>query len=159
MSSRAVKFHKDLAGAEAHQARIKELIHLNLKGSEALDEPSCKGYDMAFKYEGKRFTVECKEDFASKESGNFYCEFECSGKPSGIQTTTANFHVLTLAEKGGKYRDWIVRTSTLRQLIDEHRYYRLVEGGGDNGTVKGYLFNVSNLIKNEGMCELKALID
>lgn len=155
MNARAKKFHKDLAGAEVHQARVKELIELNLNGCEALDEPSCKGYDMAFKYDGKRFTVECKEDFASKESGNFFCEFECTKKPSGIQTTTATYYVITMAVQNGDYKDYIVRTSVLRELIDEGRYVRIVEGGGDNGTVKGYLFRVSNLILNENFIELK----
>lgn len=42
------------------------------------------------------FTVELKEDFYCKKSGNVAIEVECRGKPSGIEVSKATFWAYTL---------------------------------------------------------------
>ena len=46
-------------------------------------------------------TIEVKFDFACYRTGNFYIEYKCRGKSSGIATTKANYWMLIASTKKG----------------------------------------------------------
>ena len=104
-----------------------------------------KKYPKAYKMEGnfkdfdievpeKDIKIEVKRDIGSQESGNFFIEYECNYKPSGISTSKANYWVIY---DEGSYT-W-VKISVLKSicLIYGNTWKGFPNGG--LSTVGGYL--------------------
>ena len=86
-------------------------------------------------------TYEVKHDKASVYTGNFFIEFISDDKPSGISISEAHYHVLI---SGDKY--YLIKTSDIRQLIDNEEYFRIGNVNITNKT-KGFLFKIDTLTK------------
>src|SRR4051812_1030618 len=43
--------------------------------------------------------AEIKRDYRAGETGNVFVEFESRGKPSGIETTEADYHIFLLSDE------------------------------------------------------------
>ena len=75
-------------------------------------------------------TVEVKTDVRAADTGNLYLEYECLGKPSGIQTSKADAWAFVLGN-GGFVN--IVPTDVLRylytQLVGHKKYCREMARG------------------------------
>ena len=89
---------------------------------------------------------EIKADRQTYKSGNVAIEYECSGKSSGITTTTADFYAYFVVLPNGVSHLYMIPTFLLRKYISQEKYHRLVSGG-DGWRSKMYLFNIS-LFKN-----------
>lgn len=89
-------------------------------------------------------TVEVKNDVRASDTGNLYIEFECRGKPSGIQTTEADAWAFVL---GGGASVTIIPTNLLHylytQLLDHKKYCREMNRGAR--PTKGVLLPLSKL--------------
>lgn len=142
-------FKEDLKNAQQTQKRIAGKLALLIEGAEVMDDDGSKQYDIKLLHGNREVTFECKEDFRSVDTGNFFMEYACSDRPSGITTTTADFHVLTMATKGGKMTDYVIPTKVLREMIKECIYFRTDIPGGDNGNARGHLFKVQDIINNK----------
>jgi hypothetical protein len=81
-------------------------------------------------------TLECKADTVAVRTKALAIEFEYDGRPSGIQTTKADFWVHYI-HSTNKY--YLIPTEYLRQVIQEGKYSRKVRGGDD---YKSYLYIV-----------------
>lgn len=104
-------------------------------------------------------TIEVKFDFACYRTGNFYIEYECRGKSSGIATTKANYWMLIASTKKGtslkesirKIEDddilfsVLISTDRLKEIC-RTKYYRKDVSGGDSNTSKGILIKSKNLL-------------
>lgn len=105
-------------------------------------------YDIkATNTEGKRVTFEIKEDFSCKKTGNVAVEFGCRGKPSGIETTQANYYVYKLHEPDGNINFYGTIVKELKKAIEEEKYFRTVSGGDKGSNSKNYLFDINDFKK------------
>ncbi len=86
------------------------------------------------------FTVEVKEDFTCKTTGNVGLEFECRGKPSGISTSEANYYCYKIHEPSGKIGLYLIKTKDLKTLITDKLYKRIINGGDVGSNSMNYLF-------------------
>ena len=64
-------------------------------------------------------TVEVKKDFKSKHTGNIVIEMEMNNKPSGLQTTTADWWVFHLDEKEVVW----ISLDKLKEMMTDPRYW------------------------------------
>ena len=60
-------------------------------------------------------TFEFKADFESPRTGNVFVEFMDRGHPSGIEITTAEFHIFKTVDF------YQIPTATLKELVKGHR--------------------------------------
>jgi hypothetical protein len=95
----------------------------------------------------KSVTIEIKEDFRCYETGNVGLEFECRGKPSGISTSQADWYIYVIHIPTHSVIHRLMKTDTLKEMIKNKDYFRIVNGGGD-GNSKNYLFKLQKFIDN-----------
>ena len=93
----------------------------------------------------KHAKIELKTDMLAAKTGNFFIEYECSGKPSGIATTIAGFWCLEIEGRCC----FLVGTQRLKDLcrkaFKENRY----ANGGDYEAAKGILLPISWLYQQD----------
>ena len=86
-------------------------------------------------------TYEVKADRMAGNTGNFFIEYKCRDKPSGITTSTADYWVLY--NVGSNDDCYIVPTKEIKRIIKKKEYFKKVSGG-DGWKSKGYLIKVSS---------------
>jgi hypothetical protein len=79
--------------------------------------------------------IELKTDMLAHKTGNVFIEFECSGKPSGIATTTAGFWMIELPGICYYLVDTQVLKDKCKLAYKQNRYTK----GGDNDQTIGVL--------------------
>ena len=89
---------------------------------------------------------EFKEHFLASETGNVAIEMECSGKPSGLSTTRADWWVHWLS--GNEYRKEVA------VLITPCRLWKIADTcwrkqGGDNGVALNAIVPVKRLLASD----------
>ena len=87
----------------------------------------------------KHAKIELKTDMLAIKTGNFFIEYECYDKPSGISTTTAGFWCLEIE---GRYC-FLVETQRLIDLCRKAYKEKRVANGGDYEGAKGVLLPIS----------------
>jgi hypothetical protein len=124
-------FQSDLALGKLYERLA--IRYLKQKGETLKDYPEgyCKQYDFLT----NTSSYEVKADRMTDRTGNLYIEYECSGKPSGISTTDAEywFYFILMPENG--YRAYKIPTNFLKGLLPQAR----TTNGGDAYRSKGYL--------------------
>jgi len=132
----AIETEKDVAQilAKIYDARILKFEHSNK-------------YDILAIIKGSKYTFEVKEDFMSWKTGNVALEFECRGKPSGIQTSEANFYIYKIHGKNGIHY-YLFKTNVLKKMVDRQEYFRVVSGGDEGSNSMNYLFKYESFIKH-----------
>jgi len=104
-------------------------------------------YDILARSKGKDFKFEVKEDFMTWKTGNVALEFECRGKPSGIQISEADYYIYKIhANEGINFL--LCKTSTLKKLVEEQKYFRVVDGGDKGSHSMNYLFRYNVFAEN-----------
>lgn len=94
----------------------------------------------------KTLCVEVKEDFLCEKTHNVGLEFECRGKPSGINKTQSTHYVYRLHLPTGKVEDWIFKTDVLKKMVAERKYFKPVCGGDEGSNSWNYLFYLETFI-------------
>lgn len=94
-------------------------------------------YDFKLARNGVERTYEVKNDLMCGKTGNFALEYECRGKPSGIETTEADYWVYNLDD--GVY---MIPVDALKNLINSKSYFRMVTGGDKGSNTKMFLFKL-----------------
>lgn len=130
-------FRQDLILGEKYQGFFLQLIHWE----KAETAKGCfKEWDIKIwndkTKEDDFITFEVKCDRKTKYTCNIAIEFECSGKGSGITTTTADFWVYFPVDVPFYY---FIPTDVIRKMIEEKKYHNTVRGG-DNYNSRMYLF-------------------
>jgi len=70
------------------------------------------------------------------DTGNMFIEFECRGKPSGIEVTEAKWFVTYFKHFN---EAWYIKVSDLKELIETNELPTVKNGGDAGSSTKGYL--------------------
>ena len=130
------KFEKDLETGKVYEKKALELIQ--------------KKYPKAFIQDGYFLEwdiyipeldmgVEVKSDAQYKKTGNFYVEYECNDKPSGIATTKAKYYYIYLDKL------YILKTEDLKDKCRKYLNTKKDKKGGDNMASKGITIPINEL--------------
>ena len=130
------KFVKDLETGKVYEKKALELIQ--------------KKYPKAFIQDGYFLEwdiyipeldmgVEVKSDAQYKKTGNFYVEYECNDKPSGIAATKAKYYYIYLDKL------YILKTEDLKDKCRKYLNTKKDKKGGDNMASKGIIIPINEL--------------
>ena len=98
-------------------------------------------YDIVFKdAKDNIITVEVKEDFTCARTNNVGLEYSCRGKPSGISISKADYYFYRCHRPNNEVVDLLIKTSTLKEMVDGCLYFRTVNGGDKDSNSLNYLF-------------------
>jgi hypothetical protein len=106
-------FKKRLQEGAIYEKKASELI-CELNGVSLIKFNNDYRYDFKTS-DGLKYEV--KADKVALKTKNFFIEFEGYGKPSGIQTTKANFYILTNTKEYFK-----IDVNKLKILCEQHGY-------------------------------------
>jgi hypothetical protein len=127
-------FKKDLIEGQEGEETI--ISFLEGKGNTLVSRCDTKTHDTIMNVKGVDTSYEIKTDVYPKDTGNIFIEFECRGKPSGIEVTTSDWFVTYFKH----YNEiWFIKTKTLRKLISENNFYTTSNSGDSGSNTKGYL--------------------
>ena len=117
------KFDIDLAYGEVREQQIADMLQ--------------KG----------KIEVKSERDVWQK-TGNICIEYECYGKPSGIDATESDywFHNLCIGDE--TFATLVFDTKSLRKIISNLDYKKSVSGG-DNNASRMYLLNLKKLFSSD----------
>jgi hypothetical protein len=107
-----------------------------------------KFYDFAVVFKNdEEILIEVKADFASVKTGNFAIEYECSGTPSGITSTWADFYIIFSCSRdtSDEYTAYKIPTEKLKEICNNGKWKKL--NGGDGYRSKFWLIPVSEFEK------------
>tara|TARA_R100000742_G_C4264124_1_gene82003 strand:- start:232 stop:657 length:426 start_codon:yes stop_codon:yes gene_type:complete len=95
----------------------------------------------------KKIEVKSERDVWQK-TGNIAIEYECYGKPSGINATESDywFHNLCIGDE--TFATIVFDTQSLRRIITNLDSKRSVSGG-DNNAARMYLLNLQKLFSSD----------
>ena len=129
------------------EKRISE--HLVSKGYRFLCHCANADYDLKMETpSGEVITIEIKEDFLCKETGNIAVEYHCRQKPSGIATSRADFYLYRAHEPNGEKNLYVIETSSLKEMIEKKLWHRTVNGGDGGSNSLNYLFTLGVIKEN-----------
>ena len=128
-----MKFNESLSSGKQSENIILKMVQ-NKYPKAYIKEGYHKEYDIMIPEINK--TIEVKKDFKSQYTGNVVIEMEMNNRPSGLQTTTADWWVFHLDETEIV---WIT-LERLKEMV-EFEGYNLVEfiGEGDEISKQAYL--------------------
>lgn len=138
-------FQKDLAVARKSEEVVAEILE-NKYNAVILEHSNHGRYDIRAKIRGVEFTFEIKEDFMCEKTGNVSLEFECRGKPSGIESTEADFFVYIIHKKDGTVEYVMFTTVHLLGKVEKKDYFRIVNGGDAGSNTMNYLFKYNAFV-------------
>ena len=128
-----MKFNESLSSGKQSENIILKMVQ-NKYPKAYIKEGYHKEYDIMIPEINK--TIEVKKEFKSQYTGNVVIEMEMNNRPSGLQTTTADWWVFHLDETEIV---WIT-LKRLKEMV-EFEGYKLVEfiGEGDEISKQAYL--------------------
>ena len=138
-------FNKDLPTAKETEREVAKIIE-NAYDAKILKFEDTNEYDILANIKGKDYKFEIKEDFMTCKTGNVALEFECRGKPSGIQISEADFYIYKIHSGNGTHF-YLFKTSILKGMVAERKYFRIVNGGDKGSNSMNYLFKYETFIK------------
>ena len=95
----------------------------------------------------KKIEVKSERDVWQR-TGNIAIEYECYGKPSGINATESDYWFHNLCINGDIYATLVFKTETLRKIVDSLDFIKTVKGGDHNAS-KMYLVNIKKLFSSD----------
>jgi hypothetical protein len=113
------KFDIDLAYGKVREDMIKEML------------------------QDKKIEVKSERD-VWKRTGNIAIEYECYGKPSGINATEADYWFHNLCVGEDVYATLVFKTENLKKIIDSLER-KVSVNGGDHNASRMYLISLQKL--------------
>ena len=95
----------------------------------------------------KKIEVKSERDVWQR-TGNIAIEYECYGKPSGINATESDFWFHNLCIGDETFATIVFDTNSLKRIIDNLDYKKSVSGG-DNNASRMYLLNLQKLFSSD----------
>ena len=131
------KFQQDLKNGKEYEK--KALKHIQQKYTKAY---IIDGYflDYDIYIPELEIGVEVKSDAQYKVTGNFYVEYSCYGKPSGIAATKADIYYVYLDKL------YIIKTKDLKDKCRKYINTNRDKKGGDNMASKGIILPINELL-------------
>lgn len=139
-------FHENLERINEGELEVANLLNdtfVDLNVSFILNDD--KLYDIKGYNNNKEVTFEVKEDFRCADTGNVVVEYESRGKPSGIETTGADFWIFRL-HMNDDIGHYIVGTNRLKRIIKEKKYSRKYHMPHTDSKNRVYFFRYDYLI-------------
>jgi hypothetical protein len=139
MHPSSAKFTEDLRTGQKAEAYIALRLAQRCNGA-VIPGPAGRfpGYDFSIeRRETRRY--ECKADFAAPDTGNCFIERACSGKPSGVSSTQADWYCHIVPGKCV----FVVRPKPLLEWLTQTE--STVVYGGDGGRAEGFLVTINDL--------------
>lgn len=127
------KFWEDQA-----QERIIKYLNNKFKIKNICDTNE---YDFELTNNSK-YEIKC--DLKANETNNIFIEYLQFGKPSGIQTTKADFYIIIVPPM----TFIIIDVLELTFLIETTQYVRIIQPQPYNNFTAGYIFEMNLIIKN-----------
>ena len=93
-------------------------------------------WDVKLKRGSLEAKYEVKADRLSAKTGNLCIEYECSGLPSGISTTEANYYAYFIIH-GSDHDMYLIPVPRIKELIAQGAYKKM--NGGDGYRSRFYL--------------------
>jgi len=134
VSQREMGFLHDLKRGEAGEDFIIQKLQ-ELYGGVAVKSGGAKGWDFSLTNKGWSIRTEVKTDLRAEQTGNIFCEVECSGKASGLTSTTADRWAYLLPNK-------CIYIFEPAKMLEWLKVNGKPIGGGDGGRAKGFLAKV-----------------
>lgn len=135
-------FKKDFEESKTSVKEVCEKLETSF-GAKILDLEDTYRYDILAEIDGRQITFEVKEDFLCEKTGNVGLEFEYRGRPSGIQTSEADYYVYKLHTKDFGIQFVMHTKDVLLEKIENEKYFRIVNGGDKGSNSMNYLFKYS----------------
>ena len=82
------------------------------------------------------------------DTGNIAIEYECYGKPSGINATESDYWFHNLCVGDEVFATLVFDVNSLKRIIDNLDYKKTVSGG-DNNASRMYLLNLQKLFSSD----------
>jgi hypothetical protein len=139
-------FRKDLVLGNQGEVVIKGF--LEAMGCVFIQFNNDNQYDLKMLKKGVETTYEIKTDVLCKpisDTGNMFIEFKCRDKPSGIETSKAEWFVTYFKFLN---QAWFIKSDVLKVLINENDFRVIVNGGDVGSKTHGYLINRDKFIDN-----------
>jgi len=131
------KFINDLKNGKEYEK--KALLHIQKKYPKAyIIDGYCLDWDIYIPE--LKIGVEVKSDAQYQATGNFYVEYFCNGKPSGISTTKAKIYYIYLDKR------YIIKTEDLKDKCRKYLNTDRDKKGGDNMASKGITLPIKELL-------------
>jgi len=131
-------YKQDKPIADETEKQVAEILRTTYN-AVILDYCHTNAYDIRARVNNKEFTFEVKEDFTCERTGNVGIEFECRGKPSGINVSKADYYIYKI-HTGSGIKIYLFKTSQLKNMIENELYFRIVNGGDVGSGSMNYLF-------------------
>ena len=130
------KFYRNLKTGKGYEEQALQLIHKKYPQAYIKD-----GYHKEWDIYVPELDmgIEVKSDAQYKKTGNFYVEYECNGKPSGIATTKAKQYYIYLDKL------YILETEDLKDKCRKYLNTKKDKKGGDNMASKGITIPINEL--------------
>ena len=131
------KFEKDLETGKKFEQDALELIQKKYPKAYIVD-----GYFLEWDIfiPELNIGVEVKSDAQYQKTGNFYVEYSCNGKPSGISTTKSEIYCIYLDKL------YILKTEDLKEKCRKYINTNRDKRGGDNMASKGIILPIKELL-------------
>lgn len=137
-------FTNDLKFGQSYEAEAIQ-YYINT-GFILIDNSINKGcfrdYDFIVSKGDENLKIEVKADRLAHKTGNICIEYECNGKPSGIETTKADNYIYYIVNSN----TYNIPVKVIKEYIKNRKYIRVVKGG-DRYASNMYLFKI-NLFNN-----------
>ena len=100
-------------------------------------------------FKDKKIEIKTERDWLFK-TGNIALEYECNGKPSGINATTSDYWIQILAKGDVNHCMLIFEVDKLKKIVGEYKqkYTRMV---GDRNASKCVILPISELFTKQAI--------
>ena len=139
-------FYKDLPIAKKTEYEISKLIE-KLYTGKTVEYRNDNKYDFKTIINNKPFTFEVKEDFTCERTGNVGLEYESWARPAGISVSQADYYIYKIHTQNG-IKVVLFRTTTLKNMVANKEYFRIVCGGDKGSNSMNYLFKLDVILNN-----------
>lgn len=131
-------FHSDLSFGRTYE----ELATTFLPHGEMLEEWAPKGVFKGWDFRTNKFKYEVKADRLAHKYGmkTMFIEYECSGVPSGISSTEADYWFYFMVRPNGTSRRFLIPVQALKDACKGAPS----KSGGDGWRSKGYIVQVGD---------------
>ena len=130
------KFHKDLGTGQQYENKALQVIHKKYPQAYIKD-----GYHKEWDIYVPELDIgiEVKSDAQHKSTGNYFLEYYCRNKASGISSTKAEYFFIYLDEL------YIIKTDTLRDIFIKYKGTNKDKIGGDDRKSLGIIISLKEL--------------
>ena len=119
-------FSSDLEFGNSYEMKLLEHIDYD---EYFISKGNFKPYDIKILKDKKYIRYEVKADRLAYKTNNIAIEYECSEKPSGINTTRAKYYAYFIVKPNDLYDLYIVPVKNINELIKDEKYKKIVSGG------------------------------